>query len=81
MADRQSDPRRPVEIVRPKSGSAYRIGGRLVLTARHLFPDGVGSYCEVCDKHGFGTTEAKVVWMAPDADVALIPSCIFHDLN
>ena len=38
------DPARAVEITKPKYGSAYCIGGRLVLTAAHLF-NGVGSSC------------------------------------
>jgi hypothetical protein len=32
-------PDHAVEIVAPKYGSAYRIGGSLVLTCKHLFDD------------------------------------------
>ena len=33
----QFQPDRALEIVAPKYGTAYRIGGRLLLTCRHLF--------------------------------------------
>ncbi len=66
------EPVRAVEIVGPGYGSGYRIGGRLVLTAKHLFPDGAGSSCKVRDKGGFDTVDARVVWHAPQADVALV---------
>ena len=65
-----------VEIVAPKYGSAYRIGGRLVLTCRHLFDD--DSSCKVrfrspsnySDKQDI---DAKVIWKAPDnIDIALV---------
>jgi len=69
---RRFEPERAVEIVGPNYGSGYRIGGRLVLTAAHLFPAGVGSACQVRSKPTFGTVEATVVGTAPGADVALV---------
>ena len=65
-----------VEIVAPKYGSAYRIGGRLLLTCKHLFDD--DNRCKVrfrspsnySDKQDI---DAKVIWKAPDnIDIALI---------
>jgi hypothetical protein len=32
-------PNHAVEIIAPKYGSAYRIGGSLLLTCKHLFDD------------------------------------------
>lgn len=81
MVCRRFEPERAVEIVGPTYGSGYRIGGRLVLTAAHLFPAGVGSACRVRSKPSFGTMAATVVWTAPGADIALValpdiaPSC------
>ena len=40
MALRNFEPKLAVEIIKPKYGSGYRIGGRLVLTAKHLFRNG-----------------------------------------
>ena len=72
MASRQFEPGRAVEVISPTYGSAYRIGGRLVLTAAHLVAE-VGSICRVRSKQGFGETEAKVVWKASKpADIALV---------
>lgn len=68
---RQFEPERALEVVDPKHGSAYRIGGRLVLTAAHLL-DEVEYICRVRSKRTFGTAEAVVVWKAADADIALI---------
>lgn len=59
-----------VEIRFPKFGSGYRIGGRLVLTAKHLFP-GLGG-CKVRLKDIFGEVDAEVVWISSDEDVALV---------
>jgi len=74
---REFEPGRALEVIKPKYGSAYRIGGRLVLTAAHLL-DEVGSGCRVRSKQSFGVTEATVVWKASQADIALIelPECI-----
>ena len=72
MACRRFEPERAVEIVGPTYGSGYRIGGRLVLTAAHLFPTGVGSVCQVRSKPTFGTVAATVAWTAPGADIALV---------
>ncbi|MGI0493294.1 tetratricopeptide repeat protein [Alkalinema pantanalense CENA528] len=58
-------------MIYPKYGSAYRIGGRLVLTAAHLLNED-GSRCRVRSKQSFGETVAKVVWKASQEDVALI---------
>ena len=64
MPIRQFEPCRAVEIIAPKYGSGYRIGGRLVLTAAHLL-NNVGSDCEVRDKPpGFARETAQVVWKA-----------------
>jgi len=69
-------PNHAVEIVAPKYGSAYRIGGRLLLTCKHLFDD--DNRCKVrfrspsnySDKQDI---DAKVIWKAPDnIDIALI---------
>ena len=68
---REFKPERALEVIQPKYGSAYRIGGRLVLTAAHLLAE-VGSVCCVRSKKSFGVTEAKVVWKASQTDIALI---------
>ena len=72
MACRRFEPERAVEIVGPAYGSGYRIGGRLVLTAAHLFPAGVGSACQVRSKPSFGTVAATVAWIAPGMDIAVV---------
>ena len=72
MVCRRFEPERAVEIVAPAYGSGYRIGGRLVLTAAHLFPTGVGSACRVRSKKTFETVSATVAWTAPGADIALL---------
>lgn len=72
MPIKRFEPTRAVEITKPKYGSAYRIGGQLILTAKHLFPEGVGSTCKVRDKRTFGEIEARVIWTAASADVALV---------
>lgn len=72
MVCRRFEPERAVEIVGPTYGSGYRIGGRLVLTAAHLFPTGVGSGCQVRSKPTFGTVAATVAWIAPRMDIALV---------
>lgn len=71
MSIRQFEPSRAVEIITPKYGSGYRIGGRLVLTAAHLLSD-VSSICEVRDKQSFRRIGAQVVWKAKGLDIALI---------
>jgi Trypsin-like peptidase domain/NACHT domain len=71
---RQFEPNlRALEVRSPRFGSAYRIGGRLVLTAAHLL-DEVGSVCHIRSKQNFGDDdiEAKVVWAASQSDIALI---------
>jgi len=68
---RQFEPGRALEIIFPKYGSGYRIGGRLVLTADHLLAE-VGSACRVRAKQSFGEVDAKVVWKAQGWDIALI---------
>ena len=69
-------PDHAVEIVAPKYGSAYRIGGSLLLTCKHLFDD--DNRCKVrfrslsnySDKQDI---DAKVIWKAPDnMDIALV---------
>ena len=72
MACRRFEPERAVEIVGPTYGSGYRIGGRLVLTAAHLFPTGVGTVCQVRSKPTFGTVAATVAWTAPGMDIAVV---------
>src|SRR5262245_43998254 len=72
MPIRRFEPRRAVEITGPSYGSGYRIGGCLVLSAKHLFPGGTGSRCKVRSKLTFGEIEAGVAWVAPNADVALV---------
>jgi len=65
-----------VEIVAPEYGSAYRIGGRLVLTCKHLFDD--DNRCKVrfrspSNYSGKQDIDAEVIWKAPDnIDIALI---------
>ncbi|MCA2892969.1 MAG: trypsin-like peptidase domain-containing protein, partial [Microcystis sp. M048S1] len=72
----QFQPDRALEIVAPKYGTAYRIGGRLLLTCRHLFDN--SNDCQVrfrsaskySDKQDI---DAKVIWKAPDnIDIALV---------
>ncbi|CCI04006.1 NB-ARC domain-containing protein [Microcystis aeruginosa] len=72
----QFQPDRALEIVAPKYGTAYRIGGRLLLTCRHLFDN--SNNCKVrlrsasnySDKQDI---DAKVIWKAPDnIDIALV---------
>ena len=70
------DPQRAVEIRRPKYGSGYRIGGRLVITAKHLFENETCA-CRVRSKHNGSTTDfeevdAQVIWQSPTADIALV---------
>lgn len=71
MPIRKFEPSRTIEVIVPRYGSGYRIGGRLVLTAAHLL-DNVGSDCEVRDKRSFGEEKAQVVWKAQGLDIALI---------
>jgi hypothetical protein len=73
------DPARAVEITKPKYGSAYCIGGRLVLTAAHLF-NGIGSSCKVRANKTFGEVDAEVVWVGSEVDIALVelPETIEH---
>lgn len=71
MGTRQFEPGRAVEVINPNYGSAYRIGGSLVLTAAHLVM-AVGSDCRVRAKQHFGEAKAKVVWKAEQADIALV---------
>ncbi len=71
MPIHQFEPSRAVEVIAPRYGSGYRIGGRLVLTAVHLL-DGEDSDCEVRDKRSFGQAKAQVVWKAQGLDMALI---------
>lgn len=71
MSIRKFEPNRAIEIIAPRYGSGYRIGGKLVLTAAHLLGD-VGSECEVRDKKSFGQEKAHGVWKAQDLDIALI---------
>jgi len=68
---REFEPGRALEVIQPKYGSAYRIGGRLVLTAAHLLSE-VDSSCRVRSKQSFGEIEARVVWKASQEDIALI---------
>jgi hypothetical protein len=69
---RRFEPEQAVEITGPAYGSGYRVGGRLVLTAAHLFPAGVGNGCQVRSKRTFGTVAATVAWIAPGVDIALV---------
>lgn len=71
MPIRQFEPSRAVEVIAPRYGSGYRIGGRLVLTAAHLLDD-VGSDCTERAKQSFGDKTAHSVWKAQDLDTALI---------
>lgn len=68
---REFEPSRSVEVIAPRYGSGYRIGGGLVLTAAHLLDD-VGSDCAVRDKQSFGKENAQVVWKTQGLDIALI---------
>ncbi|MGK7886306.1 MAG: GUN4 domain-containing protein [Crocosphaera sp.] len=67
-----------IEIMAPKYGSGYRIGGRLVLTSAHLF-DNVqnDATCQVRSKseskENCWETSAHIIWKAPNnIDIALI---------
>ncbi|MGB5595352.1 MAG: HEAT repeat domain-containing protein, partial [Crocosphaera sp.] len=70
-------PSHAIEIVAPKYGSAYRIGGRLLLTCGHLF-DSNNNDCKVRFRSASNYSDkqdiaAKVIWKAPDnIDIALI---------
>lgn len=66
------DPQHAVEVIGTQHGSGYRIGGRLVLTARHLVAHVAGATCTVRARHAFGEVSGQVVWQAPHADVALV---------
>ncbi|BBH40438.1 hypothetical protein myaer102_29960 [Microcystis viridis NIES-102] len=72
----QFQPDRALEIVAPKYGTAYRIGGRLLLTCRHLFDN--SNDCKVRFRSASNYSDkqdidAKVIWKAPDnIDVALV---------
>lgn len=68
---REFEPGRAIEVISPKYGSAYQIGGRLVLTAAHVLGE-VGSACRVRAKERFEEVAATVVWKAKSADIALI---------
>jgi Trypsin-like peptidase domain len=72
MPEQRIDPKRAVEITGPSYGSGYRIGGRLVLTASHLFTGSVDNACKVRARDNFGEVKARVVWQALGADVALV---------
>jgi hypothetical protein len=72
----QLQPDRALEIVAPKYGTAYRIGGRLLLTCRHLFDNSndckvrLRSTSNYSDKQDI---DAKVIWKALDnIDIALV---------
>lgn len=72
MPIKRFEPTLAVEIIGPRYGSGYRIGGRLVLTAKHLLGE-IGSSCKVRDKRSSWETDGHVVWTAPGkADVALV---------
>lgn len=71
MSIRKFEPRRSVEVIAPRYGSSYRIGGRLILTASHLL-DEVGSPCQVRAKQSFGEENGRVVWKSSNSDIALI---------
>ncbi len=66
-----------IEIVAPKYGTGYRIGGRLVLTCRHLF-DEHDNTCQVRFRKKFDYLDkedipANIIWKAPgNVDIALI---------
>lgn len=63
------EPWRAVEIVTPRYGSGYRIGGRLALTSAHLLPNEVGEECEVRWRDESGTAQTgvgSVRWLPPD---------------
>ncbi|MCA2734398.1 NB-ARC domain-containing protein [Microcystis sp. M158S2] len=72
----QFQPDRALEIVAPKYGTAYRIGGRLLLTCRHLFDN--SNNCKVRFRSASNYSDkqdidAKVIWKAPDnIDIALV---------
>ncbi|MCA2654454.1 NB-ARC domain-containing protein [Microcystis sp. M061S2] len=72
----QFQPLRALEIVAPKYGTAYRIGGRLLLTCRHLFDN--SNNCKVRFRSASNYSDkqdidAKVIWKAPDnIDIALV---------
>ncbi|NCQ93031.1 MAG: trypsin-like serine protease, partial [Microcystis aeruginosa LG11-05] len=72
----QFQPDRALEIVAPKYGTAYRIGGRLLLTCRHLFDN--SNDCKVRFRSASNYSDkqdidAQVIWKAPDnIDIALV---------
>lgn len=57
---------------KPGYGSGYRIGGRLVLTAAHLFRGRKDANCAVRAKDGFGEVTANCVWVSKSCDAALL---------
>jgi hypothetical protein len=68
------EPARAIAITSPKYGSAYRIGGRLVLTCKHLLGDKatIGSDCTVKCEQMSEAVKATIVWMGDGVDVALV---------
>jgi hypothetical protein len=72
--DRRFDPKRAVEIIAPRYGSGYRIGGRLVLTAAHLLEPKLGTSCTVRGHHhGRQRWQGIVVWLAPGWESSGLP--------
>ena len=66
------DSERALEVRQLKYGSAYRIGGRLVLTSSHLLAE-IGSSCSIkSTQNNWETDDAIVIWKASSADIALI---------
>ena len=53
-------------------GSGYRIGGRLVLTAAHLFRGHEDAKCAVRSKETFGEVQAHLAWISDTFDLALL---------
>lgn len=70
MVTRELDPGRAVEITSPAYGTGYRIGGRLVLTAKHLVEGAADCRCAVRTESGPVT--AQIVWTSATWDAALL---------
>ncbi len=74
MSSPKFEPARAIEITYPQYGSAYRIGGRLVLTCAHLLGESatIDGDCKIrCNKIP-EAMKAKIVWIGDGIDVALI---------
>lgn len=74
MPTRKFEPERAIEIIAPSYGTAYRIGGQLALTCKHLVEN--VKNCRVRSKWKKDNyregVEATVIWRSARFDVALV---------